>query len=132
MCVALASAGIVATALQGCTSIPLIKATPENGKISVDENAFGKSSYVLVRPKNFSNDILLVRYSPVSIEYYGLLMQCTHQQQPLNVNGNIIHCPAHGSEFDLNGNVTKEPALKPLKKYTAVLNQGKITIDLNS
>ena len=134
MCAALAGAGVVATLLDGCASIPMVKATVQNGKVNAEESLFGKSHYILIRPKNFTNDILVVKtIGPNSHDFYhSLLMQCTHQQQPLNVNGKIIHCPAHGSEFDLDGNVLKEPALAPLKTYNTSWQDGIITVDLNS
>ena len=134
MCMSLAGAGIAAGILQGCTSIPLVAATPDKGKVSLQISAFEKSNLVLLRPKNLGNDVLIVREKKDASEfnYHSLLMQCTHQQQPLNVSGNSIHCPAHGSEFDLEGNVTKEPALRPLKKFITAVDGDTITIDLNS
>src|ERR1041385_4619445 len=102
MCMALTGAGIAASILQGCTSIPLVAATPDKGKVSLKISVFEKSNLVLLRPKNLGNDVLVVRKQADTsgFDYHSLLMQCTHQQQPLNVSGTIIHCPGHGSEFD--------------------------------
>jgi cytochrome b6-f complex iron-sulfur subunit len=131
LCAAISGAGILSTFLQSCTSIPVIAASPENQKISVPENSFGENILLLVRAKSLENDILLVKEKQESVfTYRALLMRCTHQEQPLTVQGSKIHCAAHGSEFDLNGNVTKEPALDPLAKFPVTLNNGIITIQI--
>jgi cytochrome b6-f complex iron-sulfur subunit len=56
-------------------------------------------------------------------------MKCTHQDNPLTVNSTGLYCTAHGSTFDLQGNVTKEPALHALKKYKTELNESSIVIN---
>jgi nitrite reductase/ring-hydroxylating ferredoxin subunit len=130
MCVALGGIGVVASFLEGCSSIPIVKASPENNSITVPVNSFGKSSYVLVRSAKLEFDILLVKKTDGT--YHGLKMQCTHQAQPLSVSGNGLHCATHGSGFDLDGNVTHEPATVPLTRYFAVQKGDSIIIQLNA
>lgn len=52
---------------------------------------------------------------------YAMSALCTHQQCNLNGKGALItggiHCNCHGAEYDLNGTVTKGPAVNPLKHY---------------
>lgn len=43
--------------------------------------------------------------------------QCTHLGCKINqCTDSQLLCPCHGSKFDLNGNATKGPAIKPLEK----------------
>ncbi len=133
ICAAITGAGIISTALQSCATFPMVRAIPSNGKITVPESSFTPEvNYILVRCKDLENDILVVRNSPEKKDYWGLLMRCTHQQNPLSVQKQIIHCPAHGSEFDLNGMVVKDPAINPLKKYLVEAKDNLLVIDLNS
>lgn len=130
MCVALGGLGVVATLLEGCSSLPIVKATPENNTLKVPVSSFEKSQYVLVRSAKMEFDILLVKKSDGT--YHGLKMQCTHQAQPLSVSGNGLHCATHGSAFDLDGNVTHEPATVPLTKYFAAIQGDSIIVQLNT
>jgi len=47
--------------------------------------------------------------------------RCTHAGAPLaegELNGNILTCPWHRSQFDItNGSVVKGPAKKPLRVF---------------
>ncbi|HEU4719592.1 MAG TPA: Rieske (2Fe-2S) protein [Bacteroidia bacterium] len=129
LCLALPGIGIAASLLQGCASVPVVKASPSENKISVAVSSFGKSNYVLVRSAKLDNDILLVKKSDGT--FTALLMQCTHQEQPLTVSGNTINCSAHGSMFDLDGNVTHAPATRALTKYIAAQEGEQVIIHLS-
>jgi cytochrome b6-f complex iron-sulfur subunit len=43
-----------------------------------------------------------------------------------------LYCSAHGSTFDLQGNVTHEPASRPLKQYRTEKVNNEIIIYLQS
>lgn len=130
-CAAITGVGLASTFLQSCTSIPVIKAGPENQKISVAESSFGDQKLLLVRSEKLENDILLVKITEQStLKYHAILMRCSHQDQPLTAQGTKIHCATHGSEFDLNGNVVKEPDIFPLTKYKVEAKDGMLIIDL--
>jgi Rieske Fe-S protein len=45
------------------------------------------------------------------------LLKCTHQGVELQVFGDQITCPAHGSSFDHQGTVTNGPATEPLRQF---------------
>jgi Rieske Fe-S protein len=51
-------------------------------------------------------------------------MKCSHQDNSLTVTKTGLFCSSHGSTFDLEGNVTKEPALEPLKKFKTEINNS--------
>ena len=120
---------MTATLLEGCKSIPVVKASAENNSLRVPLSSFGESKYVFVRAAGMESDILLVKKTDGT--FTALLMQCTHEAQPLTVSGSSIYCASHGSSFDLNGNVTKEPATKPLQKYFVTIETDSVLILLN-
>ena len=59
-----------------------------------------------------------------------LSIACTHLGCVLNVENDKFICPCHGSTFDLQGNVLKDPALKPLKHIDYTIQFNNIIIHL--
>ena len=59
---------------------------------------------------------------------------CTHEECPLSdgeLDGNVIVCPCHGSEFDLRtGDVLTPPALDPLPIYEVREQGGELEVRL--
>lgn len=122
--------GWLTTQLSSCAALPVVKAESFQGLITVLLSSFTeKNNSVIVRNSQLEFDILLVRSGNT---YNALQMKCTHQDNPLTVNSTGLYCAAHGSTFDLQGNVTKEPALQPLKKYKTELNESSIVIHTRS
>jgi len=56
-------------------------------------------------------------------DIYALNLTCTHLGCTVTVTPSEIVCPCHGSRFDLQGNVLKGPADRPLARYR-VENRG--------
>ncbi len=57
--------------------------------------------------------------------YVALQRLCTHQlldQLEYRLNSDDINCTHQGSQFKIDGSVTKGPAASALKKYTTVLS----------
>lgn len=118
-CAAIVGAGFL---MEGCgSSMHMYKTQADDKKILVPLNEFpaGKNMMV-VRSRDLENDILLVKKGD---HYNALYLQCTHEGVGLSPTDKKIVCTAHGSVFDFDGNVLKEPALKPLKKFeTSVID----------
>lgn len=57
---------------------------------------------------------------------------CTHLGCTIQhtENGKLL-CPCHGSTFDLEGNPTKGPAIKPLEKLSYSIDEVNQTITVN-
>lgn len=126
VCLSGLTLGWLTTQLSACAPIPVIKADQTKGAISIALTSFTeKNNMVIVRNGQLEFDILVVKSAN---SFQAVEMKCTHQDNPLTVNSSGLFCSAHGSTFDLNGNVTKEPALKPLKKYKTELQESSIRI----
>lgn len=50
-------------------------------------------------------------------DIYALSLVCTHLGCTLNVSGEQLSCPCHGSRFDRRGNLLQGPADQPLKRF---------------
>ena len=121
----------IATLLDSCsTPLQVVKFnTAPSDTLVVPADKFTEQTKMLVlRSNHLDNDILLVKNNS---SYTALLMMCTHEGYSLTPTENKIFCDAHGSQFDLEGRVLKEPALKPLTRYKATLANNNITIYLN-
>jgi len=63
-------------------------------------------------------------------DYSALLMRCTHQGTELQVFGNRLQCPAHGSEFDNKGKVQHPPAQADLRSFPVIIEDDQLRISL--
>ena len=125
-CAAMLGAGML---LESCSSsIHLYKAPSASPRLMVPVQEFmPDKNMIIVRTKDLENDILLVKKGE---HYNALYLQCTHEGVGLSAMATKIVCTAHGSVFDLDGNVVKEPALKPLRKFETTLIENNVLINL--
>lgn len=125
-CAAVAGIGFL---MQGCgSSMHMYKTQVNEKKITVPLSEFpADKSMIVVRSKDMENDILLVKKED---HYNALYLQCTHEGVGLSATDKKIVCTAHGSIFDFDGNVLKEPALKPLKKFETSVIDNNLIISL--
>jgi Rieske Fe-S protein len=131
LCLGVVGLSALTTQLAGCAPMPIYKGETVNGIITVPFTSFTETNkVVIVRNAQLDWDIVLVKVSDT--EYEALQMKCTHQENPLTATQTGLFCSAHGSTFDLKGNVTKEPALRPLKKYITEIRDNSISINTKS
>lgn len=122
--------GLLLTQLSACSSLPVYKTALSAKTIDVPLTSFAESNVVIVRDMQAPFDIALIRKSPT--EYNALYLKCTHRENPVSATKTGLYCAEHGSTFDLDGNVTKEPAPAPLKRYHTTVTENAVTIDLES
>lgn len=115
--------------LESCSApLPMIKtANTKEGRVEVGTDNFAHGNMLVVRTKQLEYDILLIKNSET---YKALYLRCTHEGVGLTPAANKIFCSAHGSVFDLDGKVVKEPALRPLKTYQTEVINNQIIIHL--
>jgi cytochrome b6-f complex iron-sulfur subunit len=76
-----------------------------------------------------ANDtVMVIRTS--ATEVIALSAICTHSgcSMDFDASRNLLTCPCHGSEFDESGAVTRGPANRALRVYTASLAGNVITL----
>ena len=113
--------------LAGCQSTHYTQGVMEKDGISVLRSEF---TYIIVRNEQMKFPICLYRHA--DNQYTALLMKCTHQGSELNVSGDHLHCPSHGSEFNSKGKVTQGPAEENLRSVAVTSDSEKIFIDLRA
>lgn len=95
--------------------------TEKNGKITYRK-------YVIAHNEKLQYPICVYRLS--ATEYQALLMKCTHQGTELQVFGDRLQCPAHGSEFSISGAVKNGPAETALRTFSIIMDQENLKINL--
>jgi Rieske Fe-S protein len=121
----------LSSALEGCAGTKMITGTIENADLVVPENSFveAKSSfkkYIVVQHDSLKYPVCVYRFS--ATEYTALLMRCTHQGAELQVFGDRLECPAHGSQFDDKGQVKNGPADTNLRSFPVTVQNNNIHI----
>lgn len=87
-------------------------------------------SYIVVQNDRLKYPICV--YRTESQEYTALWMKCTHQGTELQVFGDKLQCPAHGSEFNNQGNLINGPADKPLRTFPIRMENNQLNISLKA
>jgi Rieske Fe-S protein len=59
-------------------------------------------------------------------------MRCTHQGAELQVFGDKLQCPAHGSEFSSKGAVQNGPADNTLRTFPVTIEKNQLKISLKA
>jgi Rieske Fe-S protein len=92
----------------------------------ISENKYKR--YIIVRHDQLQFPICVYRFSET--DYTALLMKCTHQGAELQVFGDKLECPAHGSEFSNRGVVETAPADTNLRSFPISINNNELRITL--
>lgn len=85
-------------------------------------------AYVIIRNDALQYPICVYRLDEGT--YSALYMQCSHQGAELQVSGDRLTCPAHGSEFDNKGIAKQEPAEQALRNFPTNIIGEDLFIDL--
>lgn len=120
--------GLGAGLLGGCGTLPLMRAEAGDHKLRIPLSRFAEQRLLLVRTGNLPFDVLAVK-EPDG-QYRALYLQCTHQDQPLTATPTGLHCPAHGSRFDLEGRVRQGPAANDLLQFNTSVQGTDLIINI--
>jgi nitrite reductase/ring-hydroxylating ferredoxin subunit len=122
--------------LQGCAGTKYITAPIEGSDMVVPLSAFEIEKNDTIQYRKYivvQNDTLefpVCLYRITNDTYHALWMKCTHQGTELQVFGNKLQCPAHGSEFTNTGAVQNGPAAEHLRTFAVALTDNVLKISL--
>jgi Rieske Fe-S protein len=126
--------GIIAGAalLESCAPVHYTAGMLGGNGITVGRSEFedskGKRPYIIVRHDDLQFPICV--YHLGNDQYSAVWMSCSHQGAELQVAGDQLTCPAHGSEFDKHGLATQGPATAPLRTFPVTVTGNELFIDL--
>ena len=93
-----------------------------------DQNALADNGYMRLMPAGRPDPIYLLA---VDGGYAALSPLCTHQGCTVEVQGERLVCPCHGSTYDRRGGLLRGPAEEPLRSFPVhVEGDGTLTITL--
>ena len=112
------TAGICLECMSGCNSRAKSVIT---GQMEIDMKDYPELAAVggWIRTKSADYPPVLI-FQPEQGQFLALSAKCTHMGGPLQYlhAQKKIYCGWHHSEFDLEGQVIKGPAARPLTRYT--------------
>lgn len=123
--------------LSACSSLAhvskfIVDGDLQNDGLHVPLSAFKQNNkvlqYVIVHHKDLKYPVCVFSYP--ENDYEALWMECTHQGAELQVFGNKLECPAHGSEFNHKGEVENGPASENLRKFKTTISGRNLIIQL--
>lgn len=135
-CISCLSGGLLLSVLEGCSTSKMISASIIDADMIVPLKHFsngkenGFKNYLVVQNDKLQYPICIYRINETN--YQALLMKCTHQGAELQVFGDKLQCPAHGSEFNNNGSVASGPAANPLRSLPVTITNQELKISLRA
>jgi len=123
----------LASFLESCGSTKIVSGTVSKDDLVIPvsdflikENEYKK--YIVVHNDKLSYPVCVYRFN--ENQYSALFMRCTHQGAELQVFGDRLQCPAHGSEFSNKGIVQNGPADTNLRTFPVTIQNNQINISL--
>lgn len=101
---------------------------PKSEFIMIKNGASVQRNFILIKPDTVSFPLII--YHTKENVYKAFYMECTHQGCELSPYETAMVCPCHGSEFNLEGDVTQGPAELPLKSFVITQDAENIYIQL--
>jgi cytochrome b6-f complex iron-sulfur subunit len=104
---------------------------PDHGTITVNVASLDAEGKALRSQLPNGTPIMIVRRP--STTFVTLELICQHERcqgDRLKLEGQIIECNCHGSQYDLDGHVTKGPSTKNLVTYTTTYYAAKNEVSI--
>jgi Rieske Fe-S protein len=130
------SGGLMMTLLEGCSGSKIITANIVDADMLVPladfeikkGNTKKFEKLLVLQNEKLQYPICVFRFD--ENKYEALLMKCTHQGTELQVFGDKLQCPAHGSEFNNYGKVQNGPANTSLRTFPVTIDNNQLKISL--
>ncbi len=135
-CIVCMSSGAAMSLLESCSVAKIFDAPiigsdmiiPLKDFVIKRKNQVQYKKYLVVQNEILQYPICVYRFDENN--YEALWMQCTHQGTELQVFGDKLQCPAHGSEFDNHGKVENGPADNRLRTFPVTIADSQLKISL--
>jgi len=131
-------AAVAAAACGGCAILGSrtadVTAEPRQGVVRLTRAQsaalLASEGSILVKPKGVRDRILVMHLTDSVL--YAVSAICTHMGCTVDYKKDTgqITCPCHGSQYALDGTVTRGPAKQPLKRYDVMIENGQVLITL--
>ena len=117
--------------LAGCASLVTHPVPVSAGRVRLALSAFPDlarpDGAVRLQPAGMADPIYVVASGA---GYRALSPICTHRGCTVDVKGERLVCPCHGSTYDREGNVLKGPAQRALSRFPVTREGEELVIEL--
>lgn len=122
-------------AMAGCASLMTRRVTPVDGRVELALARYPEltdpGGWLALLPDGFAEPIYVLAQHDGA--FAALSPICTHLGCTVEITGERLVCPCHGSTYTRTGTVLQGPAERPLARYrTHLSSDGVLTIDLRS
>ncbi len=131
VCASLATAPVFAV----CASVLVRQVPSVNGRVELPLAQYPElteaGAALQILPDGETQPLIVV--VDAAGRHTVLSSECTHRACTVDVQGDRIVCPCHGSTYDRKGDVMRGPAERPLRRYrTQLTGDGVLIINLAS
>lgn len=120
--------------LTGCASLVTHPVPVSAGRIRLRLSAYPelatRDGAIRLQPEGVADPVYVLATGEGT--YAVVSPICTHRGCTVDVSGERLVCPCHGSTYDRQGNVLKGPAQRALTRYPAALSGDELTITLTT
>jgi Rieske Fe-S protein len=121
--------------LGACASVLVRQVPVSNGRVELPLVQYPELSQagaaLQILPEGQTKPLIVI--VDASGKHSVISSECTHKGCTVEVQGERIVCPCHGSTYDRKGDVLKGPAQRSLRRYPSRLtNDGVLVIELDS
>ena len=127
--IALLAVGLTTEAVQAATTAAGVTQAGNKLKLDLTKNkALSKVGGVVQIDLSDGSAIAVVRTAAGVKGISAISLSCTHNGVTVMQQGTGWICPAHGSQFGLNGKLIKGPARSALQRYPIAATATSVTI----
>jgi len=133
--VQITAGAILATGLGACASLQTVPVQSRSGVIRLVVHDYPQleraGGFLRIQPPALEHHLVVL--SQEGGGYAVVSPVCTHRGCTVDVAGDRLACPCHGSEYDRSGQVVRGPAERSLERYPAELTpEGELVIRLEA
>ena len=134
-CMGACALAVAAPVLGACASLATMSIRPINGRLELSLAQHPQLSQaggsLRVLPDGHRDPVYVLAHPDGS--FTALSPICTHKGCTVDVQGERLVCPCHGSTYDRNGRVLRGPAERALARYDVQITSERLLIvDLRS
>lgn len=119
--VRLGTAALAAALLPGCASLMTRPVPVEGGRVRLDLRQYPEltepGGALRLLPHGWTDPLYVL--SLQEGQFAALSPICTHLGCTVEMNGERLVCPCHGSTYDREGTVLQGPAERPLRRFAS-------------
>jgi Rieske Fe-S protein len=119
-------------ALLGCVSMVTHPVPVTGGRVRIPLASYPElrrpDGAIKVLPEGHTEPVYVVA---TAHGFAALSPICTHRGCTVDVSGERLVCPCHGSTYDREGRVLKGPAQRPLPRYSVTRSGDDLIVELS-